>query len=189
MTPQLPPSQSSDAFQAALKGCRGAVAAVVFFSLCINLLMLTAPLYMLQVFDRVLNSRSTETLMFLALIAFVAFVALVALGAVEAVRHQMLSRIGGWLDRQVSGELLKGELTRDLGAGETSSVQSLRDLATLRPCDLATLRRCAASSADRRCSRCWMRRGCRSSSPSSSCSTRGSADWPSPARSHCSRWR
>lgn len=61
MTPQLPPSQSSDAFQAALKGCRGAVAAVVFFSLCINLLMLTAPLYMLQVFDRVLNSRSTET--------------------------------------------------------------------------------------------------------------------------------
>jgi len=66
---------------------------------------------------------------FLTLIAFVAFV---ALGAVEAVRHQMLSRIGGWLDRQVSGELLKGELTRDLGAGETSSVQSLRDLATLR---------------------------------------------------------
>jgi PrtD family type I secretion system ABC transporter len=105
------------------------VAAVVFFSLCINLLMLTAPLYMLQVFDRVLNSRSAETLMFLTLIAVVAFV---ALGAIEAVRHQMLSRIGGWMDRQVSGALLKGALTGDLGAGRGRSVQSLRDLATLR---------------------------------------------------------
>jgi len=129
MTMQLPPLQSSDALQAALRRCRGGLIAVVFFSLCINLLMLTAPLYMLQVFDRVLNSRSTETLLFLTLIAVVAFI---ALGAVEAVRHQMLSRIAGWIDRQVSGELLKGALTRDLGAGETASVQSLRDLATLR---------------------------------------------------------
>jgi PrtD family type I secretion system ABC transporter len=124
----LSPPESSDALQAALRRCRGAVAAVVFFSLCINLLMLTAPLYMLQVFDRVLNSRSEETLMFLTLIAVVAFV---ALGAVEAVRHLMLSRIGGWMDREVSGELLKGTLGRDLGAG-AGSVQSLRDLATLR---------------------------------------------------------
>ncbi len=103
MTKQLPPPQSPDPLQAALRRCRGGVAAVVFFSMCINLLMLTAPLYMLQVFDRVLNSRSTETLLFLTLIAVVAFI---ALGAVEAVRHQMLSRIAGWIDRQVSGELL-----------------------------------------------------------------------------------
>ncbi|MCZ6745407.1 MAG: type I secretion system permease/ATPase, partial [Alphaproteobacteria bacterium] len=90
MNMQLPPVQLSDALQAALRRCRGAVIAVVFFSMCINLLMLTAPLYMLQVFDRVLNSRSTETLLFLTLIAVVAFI---ALGAIEAVRHQMLSRI------------------------------------------------------------------------------------------------
>ncbi len=129
MNKQLPPLSSSDALQAALRRCRGALIAVVFFSMCINLLMLTAPLYMLQVFDRVLNSRSTETLLFLTLIAVVAFV---ALGAVEAVRHQMLSRIAGWIDRQISGELLKGALTSDLGAQGTGSVQGLRDLATLR---------------------------------------------------------
>ena len=129
MNKQLPPFQTSDALQAALKRCRGGVIAVVFFSMCINILMLTAPLYMLQVFDRVLNSRSTETLLFLTLLAVAAFI---ALGAVEAVRHQMLSRIGGWIDRQISGELLKGALTRNLGAEGTASVQSLRDLATLR---------------------------------------------------------
>ncbi len=40
----------------ALAACRGGFFAVVFFSLCINLLMLVAPLYMLQVFDRVLST-------------------------------------------------------------------------------------------------------------------------------------
>jgi PrtD family type I secretion system ABC transporter len=115
--------------QAALGRCRGALVAVVFFSLSINLLMLTAPLYMLQVFDRVLNSRSTDTLLFLTLIAVVAFI---ALGAIEAVRHRMLSRIGGWIDRRVSGELLRLALSGDMAAERATSVHSLRDLATLR---------------------------------------------------------
>ncbi len=122
-------THTPNALQQALDRCRGALAAVVFFSFCINLLMLTAPLYMLQVFDRVLNSRSEETLLFLTLIAVIAFV---ALGAVEAVRHQMLSRIGGWIDRQISIELLKGALSADLGAERTASVQGLRDLAVVR---------------------------------------------------------
>ena len=114
---------------AAAYRCRRALIAVVFFSLCINLLMLTAPLYMLQVFDRVLNSRSSETLLFLTIMAVVAFV---ALGAVEAVRHQMLARIGGWIDRRISGELLKGALSNKRGDERAASVQSLRDLAVLR---------------------------------------------------------
>ncbi len=124
-----PQTEPSDILHAALRRCRGAAVAVVFFSLCVNLLMLTAPLYMLQVFDRVLNSRSEETLVFLTLIAVAAFV---ALGAIEAVRHRMLSRIGGWIDRRVSGELLRHALSADLGAERPSSVHSLRDLATLR---------------------------------------------------------
>jgi ABC-type protease/lipase transport system fused ATPase/permease subunit len=113
MNKHIPQTEPSDVLRAALARCRGALVAVVFFSLCINLLMLTAPLYMLQVFDRVLNSRSVDTLLFLTLIAVVAFI---ALGAVEAVRHRMLSRIGGWIDAQVSGELLRHSLTGELGA-------------------------------------------------------------------------
>ena len=52
---------------------------MVLFSLCINLLLLTAPLYMLQIFDRVLSSRSVETLIYLSLIAFFAFAILAVL--------------------------------------------------------------------------------------------------------------
>jgi ABC-type protease/lipase transport system fused ATPase/permease subunit len=46
----------------ALAPLRGAMAWSIFFSLCINLLMLTVPLYLLQIFDRVLTSRSEDSL-------------------------------------------------------------------------------------------------------------------------------
>ena len=63
----------------ALSACRGGFAAVVVFSLFINVLMLTAPLYMLQIFDRVIVSRSEDTLLYLTLIAGVALLTLAAL--------------------------------------------------------------------------------------------------------------
>ncbi len=46
----------------AIHGCRRSFAAVVLFSLCINVLMLTVSLYMLHVYDSVLTSRSVDTL-------------------------------------------------------------------------------------------------------------------------------
>ena len=49
----------------ALRKCRGAFLTVGVFSLAINLLMLSSPLYMLQVYDRVLSSGRTETLVLL----------------------------------------------------------------------------------------------------------------------------
>jgi len=49
------------------------------FSLAINLLLLVSPLYMLQVFDRVLTSRSEETLLVLTFATVVAFGAMALL--------------------------------------------------------------------------------------------------------------
>jgi ATP-binding cassette, subfamily C, bacterial PrsD len=46
----------------ALRDCRRASASVFVFSGLVNLLMLAGPLYMLQVYDRVLSSRSVPTL-------------------------------------------------------------------------------------------------------------------------------
>ena len=112
-----------------LAACRGGFFAVVFFSLCINLLMLVAPLYMLQIFDRVLSSRSTDTLLFLTLIAGIA---LVALALLEAVRNSVMVRLGTWLDQRLSGAVLSGNVVATLRHGRDPSIQSLRDLSTFR---------------------------------------------------------
>ena len=62
----MPPD---DILKRTVSACRRAIMGVGIISLFINVLMLTAPLYMMQVFDRVLASRSTETLFFISLIA------------------------------------------------------------------------------------------------------------------------
>ena len=52
--------------KAALQGLTGLFWSIGIFSAFVNLLMLTGPLYMLQIYDRVLSSRSVETLLALS---------------------------------------------------------------------------------------------------------------------------
>lgn len=78
--------------------------ATLLFSIGINLLALTAPLYMLQVYDRVLSSSSVETLLYLSLIAAVA---LLAFGLLEGVRTRLLGRIGARFFDSMSEILLR----------------------------------------------------------------------------------
>lgn len=113
----------------ALDTCRGGFTAVVVFSFCINLLMLTAPLYMLQVFDRVLASRSTDTLLMLT---WIVGIALVTLAALEVVRSQVMLRISNWLEGRLGGVVLIGSIQATLRHGGGPSVQGLRDLTTFR---------------------------------------------------------
>ncbi len=72
---------------------------VGFFSLFINLLMLVPPLYMLQLYDRVVTSRSEETLVMLTLIVIVLFITMALL---EIVRSKILVKIGNKLDQILS---------------------------------------------------------------------------------------
>jgi ATP-binding cassette subfamily C protein EexD len=72
---------------------------VGFFSLFINLLMLVPPLYMLQLYDRVLTSRSEDTLIMLTLIVVVLFITMALL---EIVRSKVLVKIGNKLDSILS---------------------------------------------------------------------------------------
>lgn len=74
------------------------------FSFFLNLLLLTPSLYMLQVYDRVLGSRSEETLWFITLILLVA---LVVMGAMELVRSRLLVRANNAIDAQLAPYLLK----------------------------------------------------------------------------------
>ncbi|MEA3354516.1 MAG: type I secretion system permease/ATPase [Campylobacterota bacterium] len=72
---------------------------VGFFSLFINLLMLVPPLYMLQLYDRVLTSRSEDTLIMLTLIVVVLFITMALL---EIVRSKVLVKVGNKLDSILS---------------------------------------------------------------------------------------
>ena len=120
---------NSHVLRDALSACRAAFMAVVVFSFCINLLMLTAPLYMLQLFNRVIASRSTDTLLFLTLIAAAA---LLTLSALEVHRSFILIRISSWLDRKISVPVLTESVTSALAKTSDISAQGLRDLSTLR---------------------------------------------------------
>lgn len=76
---------------------------IVFgFSFFVNLLMLTGPLYMLQVYDRVLGSRSEETLIALSLLVLMLFI---AMGFLDHARGRILARAAAAfqdaLDRRV----------------------------------------------------------------------------------------
>lgn len=112
-----------------LQQARKGLSAVIVFSFCVNILMLSAPIYMLQVYDRVLASRSIDTLIFLSLIIGGAVLTLALL---EMVRSQIMIRIGGYLDRCLAGTVLSGSITIPLREGTAPSVQGLRDLNSFR---------------------------------------------------------
>ena len=102
---------------------------IATFSLFINFLMLTAPIYMLQVFDRVMASRSVETLL---LLTFIAMAALVVLGCLELVRTIVFIKVSRWIERQVGGAILTGAVIEALDHQSNASTQGLRDLSTVR---------------------------------------------------------
>lgn len=112
-----------------IDGLRGALAAVAVFSAFVNVLMLTAPLYMLQVFDRVLTSRSVDTLLALSLIAVVA---LATLAFLEGVRSLALGRAGTWLDRALASVVLRIGLEDRIAGNAGADAQGLRDLNAVR---------------------------------------------------------
>ncbi len=111
-----------------LRASRAAFVYVGLFSFLINMLMLTVPIYMLQIFDRVLSSQSYETLLYLTLIAIVA---LIVMGLLDVARTRILVRISRWLDNKLS-PLALIRSADNLLAGDTYGAQSLKDVSTVR---------------------------------------------------------
>ncbi len=114
---------------AALGACRTAFAALFIFSMAINMLLLAAPLYMMQVYDRVLASRSIETLTMLTLMVTVAFL---VMGALELVRGRVMIGVSRWLDERLGPDVLTGDIIAALRRSGWRSSQGLRDLAVFR---------------------------------------------------------
>lgn len=122
-------SADESRLQTAIDACRKGFVAIGVFSLFVNLLMLTAPLFMLQLFDRVLTSRSTDTLLVLVLIAGFALIVMTAL---DIFRGMVLVRLGTWLEWRLAGDVLRAEVVANLRNSAQRSDQGLRDLATIR---------------------------------------------------------
>ncbi|WP_428459703.1 type I secretion system permease/ATPase [Photobacterium makurazakiensis] len=112
----------------AMQACKRDLAFVAVFSLAVNLLVLTLPIYSLQLFDRVLGSSSLDTLIALFVVAAGL---LTAQAVIEHVRTLLLQRSGLKLDVSLSSHLLADSIRRSSKLNRIEK-QGLQDLTELR---------------------------------------------------------
>lgn len=107
---------------------RRAIGVVLVFSIFVNLLILTSPIYMMQVYDRVLVSGQIETLLFLSVMAVLA---LTVLGLLDGARAYMLNRFGRYLDLALRDPVLMQAIaqSRTVAGNQRKLVE---DLGTMR---------------------------------------------------------
>lgn len=117
-----------DHFKAVWKTCRRALLGAGFFSLFVNLLQLVIPLYMMQVFDRVLSSGSMPTLVYLSLIAVFS---LLTMAALDMVRTRIANRAASWFESTLATPVFTTGLNRALDRRQAAT-DATRDLGTVR---------------------------------------------------------
>ena len=121
--------QTRGEISSALLASRAAFASTALFSCLVNILMLTGPLFMLQVYDRVLTSGSVPTLV--ALIAIV--IALYAYyGFLEYLRARILVRIGRRVEERLRDRVFDSMAEHALRRTQGIGGQPVNDLATIR---------------------------------------------------------
>ena len=124
------PKVANDPVAEAIASCRGALLAAGAFSGVLNILMLAGAIYMLQVYDRVLTSRSVQTLV--GLTALLAAVFLVQ-GLVDVIRQRVLTRIGATVDRRLALQVYRLVTLAPLRmGGQADAMQPSRDVDAVR---------------------------------------------------------
>lgn len=123
------PKPEVNEIRQAFAACRTHFAFAALFSAGINLLFLTYPLYMLQVYDRVLASGSRTTLLMLTVVAALG---LATLAALDLIRGRLLSRAALRLDERLAARTLSALVERVAGGTVALRSQGLRDFDTLR---------------------------------------------------------
>lgn len=125
-----PASASHPAVAKALQDCRRAFRGVAVFSAAVNLLMLAGPLYMLQIYDRVLSSRSVPTLVALSAMLVGAYV---FQGALDITRSRIVARAASLLDHHLSTTVHAAVVRLGLQARSAGEAQQpVRDLDQVR---------------------------------------------------------
>ncbi len=114
---------------AALASCRSALLSVGIFSAVVNVLMLTGSIYMLQVYDRVIPSRSVPTLVSLSIIVIAIYT---VQGVFDWLRQRILSRIGVALDQALWEPVNAAILRSPLKSNRSGGIQLANDLDSVR---------------------------------------------------------
>jgi ATP-binding cassette subfamily C protein EexD len=122
-------NQNTPELKRILQTAKSGFVAVGVFSLFVNILMLVQPFYMLQVFDRVLRSRSNETLLFLTIIVFGLFV---LMGILQLIRSRILVRVGVSMDERLGGRLFDAMFRNAVRQRGGGSPQPIDDLSNVR---------------------------------------------------------
>lgn len=99
------------------------------FSFFINILMLVPPLYMLQVYDRVLTSRSVDTLIMITLIVVYLFL---AMGFLEFIRARVLIRLSNKFDNGLNQDLFSSMFKRAVKEPGQVNAQPISDMTSVR---------------------------------------------------------
>ncbi len=115
--------------KATLKKSKDSFVYVGFVSMFINILMLVPSIYMLQLYDRVLASRSEYTLLMLTLITVALFA---MLGSLELVRSRILVRVGNKIDSELSSRIFNAMFAMANKFPGKASSQPLGDLTQIR---------------------------------------------------------
>jgi ATP-binding cassette, subfamily C, bacterial len=121
--------QNVDLLRLALRRCAGGILCAAFFGLFINLLHMAVPLYMMQIFDRVLNSRSVDTLLMLTIIVGVAIAFLMVL---DFIRARVFMITGEQLARRLQEMVFEAAVSDSLRGNSPNAMNATRDLQELR---------------------------------------------------------
>jgi ATP-binding cassette, subfamily C, type I secretion system permease/ATPase len=114
----------------ALRSCRNAFIGVGIMSCMINLLYLTGSIFMLEVYDRVIPSRSIATLVGLVVLCGGLYI---AQGILDMIRGRILGRIGTSLDETLNARVFETIVRLPLLVGaRNDGLQPLRDLDAVR---------------------------------------------------------
>lgn len=117
--------QQSNEMKTALRALMPQFVVAGLFSGLINLLYLSSPLYLMQIYNRVLESENVTTLLLLTLVLLIA---LVTMGGLDAMRSQMLIRTGVLLDGAVAQRVFRALIRKSSVQGFSKGTQQIRQL-------------------------------------------------------------
>jgi ATP-binding cassette subfamily C protein len=123
-------SEGTKELRSARQASNGLIAAVVVFSAFVNLLVLTGPLYMLQVYDRVLGSGSEATLVALSLVLIFLFI---AMGVLDFVRGKVMALVAARFQDRLDRRVFSAAMARSAVApNDPAAINAQRDLEAVR---------------------------------------------------------